>query len=220
MLEETSKNNFQRQQGSARLTILLFFAMIGLLWAGGHKTYTALTNRKPITMSYSDYVQTKPSASWLALTNCELDLPHTCVLKHSDDKNGDRNVYYIPVLDPDVYIPGLNPNAPRQKSYVVYKTTDASICASVKDLNNFKTDEAARAWVRANIARVFPLRNISGLIASEDRSDLERLQKNLADNYIILDADAQPSLAAGIGFSGAGLAMLFGMVVYVRQKRS
>jgi hypothetical protein len=219
MLEELSKNRFQRQQGTGRLTSLFFLGMIVLLWAGGHMTYTALTNRQPTVMSYSDYARTRPAAKWLVLTNCELDLPHACVVKHSYDTNGDRNEYFIPVLNPDAYIHLLNPDAPIQKVYVVYKTADRSICAPVMEMDNFKTGEAARAWVKANVNRVFPLCTISGLVVgSEHRSELERLRKNLADDYIILQANAQPNLATGIGCSAAGVVMLFGTIISARKK--
>jgi hypothetical protein len=219
MLEETSKYRFQRQQGSGRLTSLLFLAMIALLWAGGHMTYTALTNRQPTVMSYSDYARTRPSATWLVLTNCELDLPHACVVKHSYDTNGDRDAYFIPVLNPDAYIPELNPSAPIQKVYVVYKTADRSICAPAIALDDFKTGEAARAWVRANPRSVFPICTISGLVVgSEHRSNLERLRKNLADDYVILEANTQPSLATGISCSAAGVVMLFGTIISARKK--
>jgi hypothetical protein len=55
-------------------------------------------------------------------------------------------------------------------------------------------------------------------LKSTERSELARVQKDIAQDFIILDANAEPSLAAGISYSAAGLAALFGMVVYARRK--
>lgn len=213
---EVKLSQYRRNEGSVRLMIVLFVAMIGCLWAGGQKICTALANRKPTVISYSEYARTKPSASWLVLTNCRLDVPAACYLRHSDDKNGDRDEYFIPVVNPETL---------KEKSCVLYKTTDPSICAVLKEMDGLKTDDAVRAFVRANLERVFPRRNVSGLVAfgidsTSHRGDLERLEKNMADNFVVLNADAQPSLAAGLGFAGAGLGLLFGLVLYVRQKSS
>lgn len=212
MFQEKTKSNFQDQEGSVRLYVALIVVTICLMWAGGQKIYTALGNRKPAVMSYSEYARTKPSASWLVLTNCKLDIPHTCYLT----KNGATEAYYIPVFDPD---------APKEKAYVLYKTTDPSISAILKEMDGLKTDDEIRTWLKANMNRVFPRRDVSGLVAfgiesSDNRQELERVQENMADHFVILNANAQPSLAVGIGFMGAGLGILCAMVLVVRQKRS
>ena len=51
------------------------------------------------------------------------------------------------------------------------------------------------------------------------RDALERAEKEItATHFIILNANAEPSLGAGITFAMAGLAMLLGMILYSRRQ--
>lgn len=216
MIQEVFRNKSAGREGSVQLELLFVFIMIAALGFGGQKLYTALANRKPTVMSYSEYVRTKPSAKWLVLTNCQLDLPNGCISHESGDINGKWNEYYVPVLNPD---------APKEQAYVLYKTTDATIFRPLKEMEGLKTDEEVKAWVKNNFDRVYPRRNVSGLVAfgldsNDNVRDLKELEKDMPENFIVLDANAQPTLAAGIGYTGAGLAMFCGMAFYIRRKRS
>ena len=81
--------------------VVLLVIGISMLCIGGQKMHTAMTNRQPTVMAFADYTKAKPSAAWLTLTNCQLNLVHSCYLSYVGDKNaGDQDTYYIPVLDP------------------------------------------------------------------------------------------------------------------------
>src|SRR5690242_4150540 len=101
------KSKQETKSGSARLGIFLVILTAGMLWGGGQNLYTALRNRHPTTMSYEDYVKTKPSATWLVLTNCEIDLTDACV-----------KTYYGSKTPTEIYVPVRSVNAGRSNEVV------------------------------------------------------------------------------------------------------
>lgn len=97
--------------------------------------------------------------------------------------------------------------------------------ATIAEIKGLKTDSALKDWAHKNAARAFPKRTIQGVILSglmdmeaNERSELMRVQKNLADDFIILDSNAEPSVSAAISYCTGGLAALFGLILYVRRK--
>ena len=209
--------NQQAETGSARVTLFLVILTIGLLWAGGQKLHTALTNRTPTVMSYADYVATKPSAAWLTLTNCQLDLVHSCYLSYIGDKNpDDQTIYYIPVL---------SPASDSKEVHVLLKSSNPTFLKTINEMVNLKSDAEAKTWFQQNRDRVFPKDNITGVICSgmdlkdSDREKLAQTQKNIAQDFVILDENAQPSAVTGASYTAAGLASLCGLIVYFRKKQ-
>jgi hypothetical protein len=203
-----------RQSGSIRLFIFLLVLIGGLLWAGGQKLHTALTNRKPAVMSYQTFHETKPAAKWLVITNCELNLLRSCYLSYAGDQNPSE--YYIPVHD-------LNSRTGAVS--ILYKTADPELLATINEIKKQNPDTAL-SWLVKNAPRVYPRRNIQGLVCfgidlkSHDREELARVGKNLDPNFVIIDANGQPNLTAGLSYSGAGLAGLVGLIAYGRRRMS
>lgn len=221
LLTERMRTKIQLTQpaelGSARITLFLVILTIGMLWAGGQKLHTALTNRTPTVMSYADYVATKPSAAWLTLTNCQLDLVHSCYLSYIGDKHADdQNIYYIPVLVPA---------SDSKEVHALLKSSNPTFLKTIKEMVNLKSDTEAETWLRKNRDRIFPKESITGVICSgmdlkdSDREKLAQTQKNIAEDFVILDENAQPSVVAGFSCTAAGLASLCGLVVYFRKKQ-
>jgi hypothetical protein len=199
--------------GSARAGVFLVVITLALLWAGGQKLLTALTNRKPAVMSYEEFARTKPTAAWLVITNCRLDLTRACYKSYAGDKNPTQ--LYIAVCAPDLSSKSVR---------MLLKTSDPALLGTMRELENVKSDTEAEAWGRKNWERLFPRRNITGVVcfgidlSSNERSDLSRAVKGLSDDFVILESDAQPSLAAGLSLSAAGLAVLCAMVISVMRK--
>jgi hypothetical protein len=207
-----SKRN-ECQDGSARGVVFLVILTLGLLWAGGQKLFTALTNRKPTVMSYEDFARTKPEAAWLVITNCRLDLTRACYKSYVGDKTPTR--FYIAVCDRD-----LSSNSIR----ILLKTSDPALVGTMREMESFKSEAEAKAWGTRNWERLFPRRNVTGLVCSgidldsNERADLSRAVKGLADDFVILEADAQPSLVAGLSLITSGLAVLCALVVSALRK--
>jgi hypothetical protein len=213
----TVKLNHQGETGSARIVLFFLVLAIGMLWAGGQKIHTALTNRTPRVMGYADYVSQKPSAAWLTLTNCQLDLIHSCYLSYVGDKNaGEQSTYYIPLFDP---------GSDSKQVHVLLKSSNPGFLSTIREMINLKSDADAETWFKKNRDRVFPRQSVTGLVCSgmdlkdSDREKLAGTQKNIAEDFIILDENGQPSMTAGIACTGAGLASLCGLIVYFRKKQ-
>ena len=201
------------QSGFIRLKYLPFFFLIGLFWAGGQGIYTAFTNRTPTVLSCQDYARAKPSAEWLVITNCQLDLTRACYLSYVGDKNPYE--YYVPVE---------SRGSTTGKVHVLLKTADPGLKSTIAEMSKLKTDNDARVWLQKNRQRAFPRQDVRGLVRygidlkSSDRDQLAQADKDIAQDFIILESDAQPSFASGIAYTGSGLALLIGLVLYSIRK--
>jgi hypothetical protein len=209
------KRNEKTESGSIRLGLFLLAITVGMLWAGGQNLYTALSNRHPTTMSYEDYVTTKPSATWLVLTNCEIDLTDSCVKTYQGSRRPTE--IFVPVR-------GVNAGKSNEVVHVVLATKDKDQLATLSEMQNLDRKEAL-AWILKNRQRVFCQRNVSGLVEfgvnlkDRDRQRISALLRNAANDFIILQEGAQPSIAEGLGFTIAGLMILGLMVIYVKRTR-
>ena len=204
------------ESGSIRFGIFLVIATIGLLWKGGQSLYTAAMNRHPTTMSYEKYVETKPRAMWLVLTNCTTRLTESCFKSYYGSKNATE--LFIPVR-------GQESGKEKGKIHVLLATKNADQLAAFSEMQNLNSKEEALKWMIKNSKRVFSDRSVGGLVRfgvdlkDRDRSKLAGLIKDAADDFIILEEGAQPSFGEGIGFSVAGVMVLGGIVVYLRRNR-
>src|SRR5436190_5635756 len=209
------KSKRKSESGSVRLGIFLVVVTIGMLWAGGQSLYTALCNRHPTTMSYDDYVKTKPSATWLVLTNCEIDLTDSCVKS-----------YYGSKMPTEIYVPVRSVNAGRTNEvvHVVLATKDKEQLATLSEMQNLDS-KGALSWILKNRQRVFCQRSVSGLVEfgvnlkDRDRQRLSVLLRNAAKDFIILQEGAQPSIVEGLGFTIAGIMIPGLMIIYIRRSR-
>jgi len=198
-----------------RLVLFLGVIMIGCFWKGGQDLCTALMNTKPTVMSYDDYVQKRPKADWLKLTHCRLILPDAAFKSYGGSR--------IPT---ELFIPveGLDSDK-GSKTVVILATRNPEFIATCREMMNLKSESEGMVWALKNHERVFPQRDISGLVRfgielkDKERAQLAKLQANTVQDFIILDDGSKPSLASGLGFSGAGFMMLVGGIAFLRRSR-
>jgi len=209
------KNLWNPSRETAGLVFLTIF-VLALLFLAAPQVRTALRNRKPTVMSYAAFVQSRPNAEWLRLTNCQLNLLQVSFMHRIDDKDPRPDRFYIPVH---------GAGSPTAITYILLKTAEPDLLATIAEIKGLKTESALKDWVSKNAARAFPHRTVQGVILSglmdvqaNERSELMRVQKNLADDFIILDSNAEPSVAAAISYCTGGLAALCGLVAYIRRK--
>jgi hypothetical protein len=201
--------------GFVRLGLLLLGIMIWCFWKGGQDLYTALANTKPTVMSYEEYVQKRPKATWLKLTDCRLNLPEAAYKYYSNTK--------VPT---ELFIPvrGLE-SREGDKTVVFLASRNPELLATYREMMNLKSEEDGLAWALKNHERVFPKRDVAGLVRfgiemrDSERSKLAKLQAKAADDFIMLDDGSRPSLASGIGFFGGGLLLLVGGIAFLRRSR-
>ena len=201
------------QSGFIRLKYLPLFLVIGAFWAGGQNLHTAITNRTPTVISYDTFARTKPSADWLVITNCQLNLTHACYLSYAG--NADPYEYYVPVE---------SGSSATGKIHILLKTADPGLKATIAEMNQLHSNTSTRAWMQKNYQRAFPRQDIRGLVRygidlkSSERDQLANADKNIAEDFIILDSDAQPSFAAGIAYTLSGFALLVALILYSNRK--
>lgn len=63
--------------GSSGCGCFALLVFIACLWGGGQGVYTWITNRQPLVISCQDYLEQRPSAKWLELTDCHVDIENT-----------------------------------------------------------------------------------------------------------------------------------------------
>ena len=160
--------------GFGRAVWFFIAIVIGLFWMGGQGIYTALMNRNPTMMSYDDYLRAKPKATWLMLTNCVLDLSNAAYKSYAGSKQPTE--LYVPVRS-------LVTRTNRQVA-VLLATRDPALMATFSEMQNLNSETKPTDWVLKNKDRVFPHRDVQGLVRfgiDLDDKDRRRLAKLLSD---------------------------------------
>jgi hypothetical protein len=216
MQKRESQDYAGREAGSARGFGFLVILVLVLLFLGAQQVQTAFLNRKPTVMSYEAFVQSRPKAQWLRLNDCQLNLFQASYLHRIGDQDPHPYHYYIPVH-------GVA--SPAGRICILLKTSEPDLLATISEIKGLKTESALASWTSKNAARAFPKRTVQGVISSglldvksNERSELMQVQKDIADDFIILDSNAEPSLTAGISYCTGGLAALVGLLAYARRK--
>ena len=200
--------------GSIRLW-LIFIVIIGMLfWAGGQGLYVSLTNRTPTVLSYDDYAKSNSKASWLAITNCMLDLADASYRTTSGS-----------TVPTELYIPVTGLGDKSDQVRVLLATKSSRMILALAELENKKTESEALAWMMKNHELAFPKNGVKGLVRfgldmkEKDRSKLLKLQPNLTKDFIILDDGQEPSLVKSLGMIAGGVALLgVGGFMILRKK--
>lgn len=182
--------------------------MIGLLFLGGKGCYEALKNRSPHEMTCAEANTTAPTAQWLHLKDCSINVLGASY-KTRNDKPTDE--IYIPLTSP-------GPNA-STTSRVVLKTSDPDIVALVKELAAIdKNNQTAFfSFMAKNAKRMILTKDVKGMVqAGIDKNDtvqskLAAMNKELAADFVILEEGSEPSLVKSGLMLGGGIviALLF-----------
>jgi len=198
---------------------LRLFAVVGVVglvlgYFGVHMTYVALHDGTQLEISCADYVAKKPDAKWLRLTGCQYDLDHYAFKLKSDSSSEIGRVYL-----------SLRP--------VGVTTGPTQILVERRDDDMLRVIEwAERGGGRAPPQPAFSHiqaqldRPIQGLVKfgidleRREKNDLDKLDLDLARDFVIVDDGARPHLIVGIilivvGISLAGVCVF----LFVREMR-
>jgi hypothetical protein len=190
-----------------RIGCFLIFAVIGLLWMGGQGVYTGLTNSKQTEMTLADYVQKKPTATWLKLKDCQvstLDAAYT-------SKLGSITEVYIPLRAPG--------SPPEEKVHVLLATKDKATLAMIKRMSEMKNDQEMLKFAIENGKQLLNTRDVNGIVRfgielkDKDRRKLANLDKNLTPDFVILSEGEEPHIFVSVAMVVAGLVL--GLVLLV-----
>lgn len=172
-----------------------------LLVMGGHGVYVAITNRAPTVMSCKEYLEKKPSASWLTLTDVSFDLAEAVV---KTDRSGSITTAYIPVHPRD---------AVTDRVSILLATEDGKFILPITRLQSLKpgSSESALKALETSVQKVKDTTEITGLIQSSVTGDskttrkIENISGHLAKDYIIIDEGKKPELAVHAGMLALGI---------------
>jgi hypothetical protein len=200
--------------GSVRLGFFLIGIIVAMFWAGGQGIYSAISNRNPTVMSYADYVKSKPNSTWLSLTNCVLDL--------SDSAYRTVGVTKKPL---ELYVPLHAKGSSNDTVQVVLATRSPELIKTIMEMETLGSRAAAEEWEAKNHDRLFPKRDVSGLIRygidlkSYERTKLMGIQANLAKDFIILNEGQKPDLGKSLAFLATGVMAVAGCGLYLKANR-
>ena len=198
--------------------MLVFVCVILLLFGmGAQGIYTAVQNGKPVVMSCEDFSRIKPKATWLALTNCTIDLSSAAY----------QTLIYRNVEVPsELFIP-VRSAAEKEpvKDTVLLATRDPELMKTLREMESQASREDLKEWIARNTDRVFMRRDVKGLVQfgveldARQKRKLAKLQDNLAPDFIILEDGKRPEVTQSIGYLALGAVFVVISVVVVRRGR-
>lgn len=180
------------QSGFFNLGLLRLLIPVALFWGGGQTLYTAIKNREPHSITFAEYVRTKPDREWVELKEAKLDFTGSIA-----KSTGTPTEAYIPI-----HAPGEPDDA---KVSALLHTRDTAMLELVKQIRSLPDEKATLEFLVKNRERIFPLQTVSGLIEfgiddnSKKRRKIAKLDANLAENFAIINHNEKPNLMLGIG---------------------
>lgn len=176
---------------------------LGLLWGGGQGVYEALRNRSPETVSCEQAEKTPPTASWLHLTGCRLNVMEAAY----------KTRFGLPT--DDIFIP-LTSTGPGKKTVrFVLATKDPDIIAVVKEMAALdqKDSKALFGFLAKNAKRLIREKDVKGMVQSGiDKNDkihkrLRETNKDLVDDFVVIDEGREP------GFLWSAVLLTIGLLL-------
>ncbi|HLK60427.1 MAG TPA: hypothetical protein VKU00_27950 [Chthonomonadaceae bacterium] len=211
-----------------RLAIILAVGTIALLIYGGNGIIKGIRYSRPVTLTYEQFLQQKPTAGWFHITGALMNVVDEVHIvdkdKHGSDNDPgveDMTHAYLPVYNADTFPDG----ADNKSIHMLVYTGDPAVVATIKDMagqvgNNVSKDQA-EAFLEKNKDRLFLTRDVEGMVKSgldSESSDVKNLLntniKELDPNYVILEEGAKPALGLGLGLFVLGLFLAAGQALY------
>jgi hypothetical protein len=190
-----------KSAGFGRLGCFGLIITIGLLVAGGQGIYVAARNREPTSLELADYIKNKPTAEWLILRNCVLNVAGAAYMIEKGSSTPTQ--LFIPVI--------IDQKNTDEKVHVLLATKDKNLIATVMELELQMSKTAVMNWLSKNRERAFVKRNITGLVQFgieqkvSDRRKLANLQGDLAKDFIIIKDGSEPDLMISSGMFAGGI---------------
>lgn len=199
------------------LQALLVLVGLGLLAFGGEGLYYAYSNPQQVTMRCAEYAQSRPSALWLRLTDCEADY----LGAGYRESGGQIAELFFPVR------PAGRPRT--DPAALVAATSDAQVLAiaqatvgegrqpnqeqfivmMLKIVTALGASREIEGWGRAGIVKAF-----------DTRRSLASLSSPIEPDAIVLDLHARPDATVPAIEAAAGaLALAGALLLHLRSKR-
>jgi hypothetical protein len=210
----------RKNSGFISFALVFGCIILALFGLGAQGIYTAIKSRKPVMLACDDYARMKPTAKWLVLTNCVIDLTDSSYVtlhhKRAPSSAGLVSELYIPVRSASA----ASNDGPAS---IVLKTRDPEMMKTMREFEALSSREAAEEWIAKNHGRLRMRRDVQGLVQygvdidSKTRSKLVRVQEDLAPDFIIIEDGKRPELKQSVGYVAlAGVLLVVG-IVFVKR---
>ena len=186
----------------AKLGCLLVLA---LLWAGGQGVYEVLQNRSPESLTCEAAQAAPPRSAWLHITGCKVNVLEAAYRTRAG------------VATDDIYVPLTAGGAGGHKIVrLVLATKDPEIVAVVKEMAALDENDkkAFFSFLAKNAKRLIRDKDVTGMVQSGiDKNDkvhrrLKELNKDLADDFLVIDEGREPRLLWSLVLLGGGVGLL------------
>jgi hypothetical protein len=198
-----------------RNKIFLAFLAIVLLWGGGQGVYTSVTNLKPAEYTVSDYIETKPNSKWLRLSGATLDM--SAVTYASFLGVGEIKEVYVPVIPTG--------QAPSKEIHILLATKDPMLLEIASKIRNLSSEEQVKQFAISHPAELYVTRDFEGLIRfgleykEDDERALKRENKNLTEDFVVVDEGLHPDYATTGLLFVCGIALATWLIMGLRHPR-
>jgi hypothetical protein len=220
-----------------KLGCLLPILAIGLIAIGAQGLYVGVTNRTPTTMTYQEFLDKKPSSSWIEISDGRLNL--LSAIHESNRFTGTIKKVYIPVGSSTAGV-GVGDG----RIHLLLLTKDDAILNTLKGLeaasgggggmmgrlkrrvevNQKRKDgsaapaadagiEDALRFMTENRDKVVIDRPIRGLLQfgldsnSRDRRKIQALDADIAPDFVVLEDGEEPAIGFSAFMLVAGLGL-------------
>lgn len=185
---------------------------LGFFGIGLQQLWTWITNTSPLEISAQDYTKQRPSAKWIKLNGCYLDLTEAAYFhKQGSNRVTELFIPVRPVQDKEA-----------KQIFILIGTKNAEMLALAQKLADVRTEQEAIQILQQNEKKIFQETDIRGLIRhgvdldSKDRARLAGLDKALSADFVILDEGKKPDPMAGLIALGLGVGCMVAMTKAAR----
>ncbi|MBA3392540.1 MAG: hypothetical protein H0T89_07850 [Deltaproteobacteria bacterium] len=186
--------------------------LFGLIW-GGRNSYVSIRNRAPVELTCAAYLQRRPDAEWLRLTECRADLGRI----GTEFTTRRRTTATGSIKDPTaVYIRLRGEGDRGEPATILLRGDDPAML----ELASAPANSRIANEIVAELAG--PIEGIVELAidrSARQKSAIRDLQLNLAEDFVILDRGKRPRpLALSLGVLVLGLGGLTVIVQRIRRR--
>lgn len=183
---------------------------LALLWGGGQGIYEAVRNRAPQSMTCDAAQTIAPSADWVHLTGCSVNVMEAAYKTRLGVPTGD---IFIPLVPKGRHTPG--------PVRFVLATKDPDIIAVTGEMAALdgKDKGATFAFLAKNVKRLIRDKDVTGMVQSGiDKDDklhkrLRELNKDLVADFVVVDEGRSPTplMSFLLLLGGLVLVLVFGV---------
>ena len=185
-----------------------FLGLVGFLVLSFGVTLALEVNRNPraTEMTLQDYLQKRPPANWLRLTDCQLNL-QAAVYEYAEE-GGEVLHVYIPVHPPGEAVPA---------AVVIDSVEHAGLVAGALEVQD--DEEALELYLKENEEKFKEITDVEGWLTHPSEAVASQLDADeVAPDYKVLEVGRVKTWSEALAPGGLGLLLLLGSYLLLRRR--